>query len=180
MQLTLAEQTTFNRRYFVRLRDGSAVEAVLYRGDTLCISSQVGCAVGCMFCASGADGLKRPLSLEELIAQIESVRAEGAQLARVTVSGVGEPLHNAEALSRLLDWCRAERLGMSLTTSGGTPAQLRRWLALPHNGLTLSVHAGTERVRARSGWGLRSTRRTRARASTPAIGPGASWRSWGS
>lgn len=149
MQLTLAEDSTFNRRYRVQLADGGAVEAVLYRGDTLCVSSQVGCAVGCPFCASGAQGLKRPLQFEELVEQVEQVRASHGALKRVTVSGVGEPLHNAEALGHFLLWCRDARLGMSLTTSGGTPSQLRRWLGLPHNGLTLSVHAGTEPTRAR-------------------------------
>ena len=116
-----------NRRFVARLDDGAAVEAVLYRGDSLCVSCQVGCAVGCPFCASGARGLMRPLSLEELVGQVEAIRALGASLRRVTVSGVGEPLHNRAVLP-ILDWCRKE----------------------PHNGLTVSVHAGTEPVRARS------------------------------
>ncbi|MBC7174580.1 MAG: rRNA methyltransferase, partial [Polyangiaceae bacterium] len=50
---------TWNHRYEVALADGARVESVLYRGDTLCISTQVGCAVGCPFCASGAFGLDR-------------------------------------------------------------------------------------------------------------------------
>lgn len=143
---TLAED---NRKWAVALADGARVEAVLYRGDSLCVSSQVGCAVACPFCASGANGLQRPLALDELTGQVEAVLATGAQVARVTVSGVGEPLHNHDNVAAFARWCVAHGLGMSLTTSGGPLRRLREWMALPHRGLTLSVHAGTEPVRAR-------------------------------
>jgi 23S rRNA (adenine2503-C2)-methyltransferase len=150
-EVTLHEvgKSTFNQRWLVELRDGARVECVLYRGDTLCVSSQVGCAVSCPFCASGAHGLARPLTLAELIGQVEAVRALGHVLQRVTVSGVGEPLHNHSAVCAFLEHCRAERVGMSLTTSGGPVARLAEWLHAPHNGLTLSVHAGSEAMRAR-------------------------------
>lgn len=150
-QLELQEvaKTKFNQRWIVALADGSRVECVLYRGDTLCVSSQVGCAVGCPFCASGARGLTRPLALAELVGQLEAVRALGHDLRRVTVSGVGEPLHNHANVAAFLDYCRAQRVLMSLTSSGGPLARLEQWLHAPHNGLTLSVHAGTEVTRAR-------------------------------
>ena len=54
--------SVWNEKHLVTLGDGATVEAVRYRGDTLCVSSQVGCAVSCPFCASGADGLQRALS----------------------------------------------------------------------------------------------------------------------
>jgi 23S rRNA (adenine2503-C2)-methyltransferase len=149
VELTSVERSVWNERFVVRLRDGARVECVSYRGDTLCISSQVGCAVRCPFCASGQGGLARGLSLAELIGQVEAVRARGAQLARVTVSGVGEPLHNHDAVTAFLEWCSHQRLGMSLTTSGGPLPRLREWLHAPHNGLTVSVHAGTAATRAR-------------------------------
>ncbi len=150
MQLSLVSESTFNRRFRVELQDGLAVEAVLYRGDTLCVSSQVGCAVGCPFCASGSQGLFRPLSFEELWGQVEQVRALGHAIERVTVSGVGEPLHNHRAVSQFVERCREARIAPSLTSSGGPIERLREWLLeLPHNGLTLSVHAGSEPVRAR-------------------------------
>lgn len=144
-----AAKSTFNQRWLVELRDGARVECVLYRGDTLCVSSQVGCAVACPFCASGAHGLARPLSLEELSGQVTAVRALGHGVRRVTVSGVGEPLHNHVAVRAFLEFCREQRIGMSLTTSGGPVARLADWLHAPHNGLTLSVHAGSEGMRAR-------------------------------
>jgi 23S rRNA (adenine2503-C2)-methyltransferase len=147
--LTHEEVGHFNRRFVVRLADGASVEAVLYRGDTLCVSTQVGCAVGCPFCASGAGGLVRPLRFEELMAQVEAVRALAPELARFTLSGVGEPLHCPDA-ERLVRWARSAGLRASLTTSGGPLQRLADWLLdVPHNGLTLSVHAGTEPTRAR-------------------------------
>lgn len=149
MELIEVSDAGLNRRWAVRLDDGGAVEAVLYRGSSLCVSSQVGCAVACPFCASGADGLKRPLTLEELIGQVEAVRALGHPIERVTVSGVGEPLHTRATLP-FLDWCRAERIRPSVTTSGGPLPRLRELVHAPHNGLTISVHAGTEATRARA------------------------------
>jgi 23S rRNA (adenine2503-C2)-methyltransferase len=142
------ESSRSNERWLVRLHDGAQVECVLYRGDTLCVSSQVGCAVSCPFCASGERGLARSLSLSELASQVSAVQALGIRLARVTLSGVGEPLHNHDARA-FLDHCRAQALPLSLTTSGGPIAKLQPWLHAPHNGLTLSVHAGREATRAR-------------------------------
>lgn len=148
VELNSVERSQWNERFVVRLHDGAQVECVLYRGDTLCISSQVGCAVRCPFCASGQRGLARGLLPHELIGQVEAIRARGVELARITVSGVGEPLHNHRAVGALLEWCGRERLGMSLTSSGGPLPRLREWLHAPHNGLTLSVHAGTAAARA--------------------------------
>lgn len=136
-------------RLLVELADKQMVESVLLPRDGLCVSSQVGCAVRCPFCASGARGLARPLSLAEMIGQVEAVQALGHALARVTVSGVGEPLHNHRVVRAFVDHCRARRLWPSLTTSGGPLPRLRQWLHGPHNGLTISVHAGTEPARAR-------------------------------
>jgi 23S rRNA (adenine2503-C2)-methyltransferase len=149
MQLVEVGVSTFNRRFRVELPDGASVEAVHYRGDSLCISSQVGCAVGCTFCASGAYGLTRPLSEDELWGQLEAVRARGLHVKRVTVSGVGEPLHNHRAVREFVLRCRRAQIAPSLTTSGGPIERLVEWFGLPHNGLTLSVHAGLEETRAR-------------------------------
>ncbi|MBX7196300.1 MAG: radical SAM protein [Sandaracinaceae bacterium] len=142
-----------NRRFVIRLAaDGAVVESVLYRGDTLCVSSQVGCGVRCPFCASGAHGVARSLGLEELLAQRALVEARMDRLlARVALSGSGEPLHNHEAVSAFVELCR-ERTPASLTTTGAPLHHLARWLAPDgprHNGLTISVHAGTEATRAR-------------------------------
>lgn len=141
----------WNRRFGIRLEDGATVEAVLYRGDTLCISSQVGCAVSCPFCASGANGLGRSLDQRELQAQVDVVSAHvPCALRGVTVSGVGEPLHNHAAVRGFAESAHARHLRVTLTTSGGPLPRLREWLRdVPHRGLTISVHAGSEAVRAR-------------------------------
>jgi 23S rRNA (adenine2503-C2)-methyltransferase len=139
-----------NRKYAIELDDGARVEAVLYREDSLCVSSQVGCAVGCPFCASGANGLGRNLSADELRAQVASVRATGASVKRVTVSGIGEPLHNHRAVAEFVRESHAAGTPVSLTTSGGPLRRLEEWFELPHRGLTISVHAGTEATRVRT------------------------------
>jgi 23S rRNA (adenine2503-C2)-methyltransferase len=149
IRLVPMEQSPLNERWLVELSDASQVECVLYRGHTLCVSSQVGCAVSCPFCASGARGLARGLTEDEMVAQVEAVRALGRSFPRVTVSGVGEPLHNHAVVRGFVDYCRRERLRPSLTSSGGPLGRLREWLHAPHNGLTLSIHAGTEPMRAR-------------------------------
>ncbi len=138
----------------MRLHDGAEVEAVLYREHTLCVSCQVGCAVQCPFCASGANGLSRPLLCEEMIAQVEHVESLGVKIENVTVSGVGEPLHNARRVEEFVSYCHRRNTPASVTTSGGPVETLRIWLKnegniFPHHGLTISVHAGTEAARAK-------------------------------
>lgn len=139
-----------NVRYVVRLDDGAEVETVVYRGDTACLSTQVGCGVRCPFCASGANGLSRSLGADEMMSVLALLEANGHAIARVTLSGSGEPMHASEACAEVVRRCHARRTPASLTTSGG--AKLSAWLAPdapPHNGITISVHAGTEAVRAK-------------------------------
>lgn len=141
-----------NARHVVRLDDGAEVEAVVYRGDTACLSTQVGCGVRCPFCASGANGLARSLTADEMMGALVLLEARGHTIARVTLSGSGEPLHASEACAEVVRRCHARRTPASITTSGGPLPRLRTWLtpdAPLHNGITLSVHAGTESVRAK-------------------------------
>lgn len=149
VRIVSEELGEWNRRFGVELADGARVETVLYRGDTLCVSSQVGCAIGCPFCASGAQGLGRQLSLGELRSEVESVEARGHRVERVTVSGVGEPLHNLRAVAPFLLEMRDRGTPASVTTSGGPLSRLGELLGGPHNGVTISVHAGEESTRAR-------------------------------
>lgn len=150
MEVVARSVGDWNEKIAVRLDDGAEVEMVVYRGDTLCVSSQVGCAVRCPFCASGANGLGRHLSAGELRAQVDLAETLGFSLRRLTVSGVGEPLHNAENVRAFVTAQHAARVPASLTTSGGTTERLRDALAVwPHNGLTISIHAGTENTRSR-------------------------------
>lgn len=137
------------------LDDGYAIESVLIRrhdGHTACISSQVGCAFACQFCASGQAGLKRNLSAGEIVEQVVQL---GPKVNRIVFMGIGEPLNNYDQVMRAIRILR-DRRGLDFPTTGitistiGIPkalAQLREeHLAV---NLTISLHATTQEVRDR-------------------------------
>ncbi len=82
-------------RLLVQLRDGQMVESVLLPRGGLCVSTQVGCAVGCVFCMSGRDGLQRQLGSAEIVAQVVLARKRRA-VSKVVFMGMGEPAHNLD------------------------------------------------------------------------------------
>jgi 23S rRNA (adenine2503-C2)-methyltransferase len=82
-------------RLLVELADGQLVESVLLPRGGLCVSTQVGCAVGCVFCMSGRDGLQRQLGSAEIVAQVVLARKRRA-VSRVVFMGMGEPAHNLD------------------------------------------------------------------------------------
>jgi 23S rRNA (adenine2503-C2)-methyltransferase len=84
-----------SERLLVALADGQTVESVLLPRDGLCISSQVGCAVGCVFCMTGRDGLVRQLGSAEMVAQVALARRRRA-VKKVVFMGMGEPAHNLD------------------------------------------------------------------------------------
>ncbi len=89
-------------RLLVALADGQTVESVLLPGDGLCVSTQVGCAVGCVFCMTGRDGLLRQLGSAEIVAQV--VLARGLRpVRRVVFMGMGEPAHNLDNVLEAID-----------------------------------------------------------------------------
>ena len=91
-----------SERLLVDLADGQAVEAVLLPRDGLCVSTQVGCAVGCVFCMTGRDGLLRQLGSAEIVAQVALARS--LRTARkVVFMGMGEPAHNLDAVMDAID-----------------------------------------------------------------------------
>jgi 23S rRNA (adenine2503-C2)-methyltransferase len=135
-----------NEVFGVPLADGLTVEAVYYGSGTLCISTQAGCAVGCAFCASGSLGLKRNLTLQELHFQVEEAHRRGFRPVRVTLSGIGDPLHNADATFAFIESCSGRNLPVSLTTTGRPLATLEKFLRAPHNGLMISLHASSPRI----------------------------------
>jgi len=132
-----------NVRMAVPLEDGLCVEAVYYGSGTLCLSTQAGCALACPFCASGRKGLQRNLRVKELSRQVELFRERGLPPRRLTLSGIGEPLHNFAVVREFIE---SSELPVSLTTTGGPLAHLAAALFLPHNGLMLSLHAGSAAV----------------------------------
>jgi 23S rRNA (adenine2503-C2)-methyltransferase len=84
-------------RLLLDLGDGRALESVLLPVAGVCVSTQVGCAVGCLFCMTGRDGLERQLGSAEILAQVALARASG-ELRRVVFMGMGEPAHNLDAV----------------------------------------------------------------------------------
>lgn len=139
------------RKYLFRLEDGNIIEGVLMKynyGNTICVSSQVGCRMGCAFCASTLDGLVRNLAPGEMYGQITSVnnelRCEGErEISHVVVMGSGEPLENFDNLVkflRLINSPEGLNIGMrniSVSTCG--LADKIEELARMKLGVTLSI-----------------------------------------
>ena len=94
------------RKYLLRQNDGSVIESVWMKyshGNSVCISSQVGCRMGCTFCASTLGGLERNLSAAEMLEQIYVIQKDtGERVSNIVVMGTGEPLDNYETLVRFI------------------------------------------------------------------------------
>jgi 23S rRNA (adenine2503-C2)-methyltransferase len=139
--------------------DGSKVECVLMREprrQTICISTQVGCAMGCVFCASGLLGLKRNLSTGEILEQVlrlDRLLGPDERITNVVVMGIGEPLANLKALVPALETLN-EKGGMGLgarritISTVGLPEKIRELAELgkPFN-LAVSLHAPNDMLR---------------------------------
>jgi 23S rRNA (adenine2503-C2)-methyltransferase len=148
-------------KLLLRLTDHQTIECVLIRDRqrrTFCISTQAGCAMGCVFCASGIGGLKRNLSTGEIVEQMLRLRQllpPSEPPTHVVVMGMGEPLANLANLLPALELARSrEGLGMSprgITISTvGLPAAIRRLAkATPHYRLAISLHAPNDEIRDR-------------------------------
>lgn len=146
-------------KYLFKLSDGEYIESVLmeyHHGNTLCISTQVGCRMGCAFCASTIGGLKRNLYPSEMIGQIEAAQKDSKRkISNIVMMGIGEPFDNFENVKRffeLLSMNGEISIGarhISLSTSGN--ADGIRALADMHSQVTLSVslHAPNDEIRNR-------------------------------
>jgi 23S rRNA (adenine2503-C2)-methyltransferase len=150
-------------KFLLRLQDQSLVEAVKIPLEkpghfTVCVSSQVGCAMGCVFCATGRLGLKRHLTRAEIVQQVVAVRESlgaGERLTGVVFMGQGEPLHNYDeviaAAQVLSDPCggRIDAKNISISTVGLVP-QMRRYAEEGHRfRLVVSLHSAVESRRKR-------------------------------
>ncbi len=103
-QLRLAHRAADDsERLLVELADGQTVESVLLPRDGLCVSTQVGCAVGCTFCMTGRGGLLRQLGSAEIVAQVALARARRA-VRKVVFMGMGEPSHNLDNVLEAIEF----------------------------------------------------------------------------
>lgn len=147
------------RKYLFGLSDGNMVESVLMRykhGNSVCISSQVGCRMGCRFCASTLDGLERNLLPSEMLEQIYAItRHTGERVSNVVVMGTGEPMDNFENLLQFITLLTDEnglhmsQRNITVSTCGIVPRMRQladRQLQIT---LALSLHAATDEKRRR-------------------------------
>lgn len=148
-------------KYLYKLGDGNIIEGVLMKykyGNTLCVSTQVGCRMNCMFCASGLDGLVRNLTAGEILGQVIAINArhsseEGRGVTNIVLMGSGEPLDNYDNVCKFLTLVSDEaglnisRRNVSLSTCG----LCDRIRQLADDGfsptMTVSLHAPNDEIR---------------------------------
>ncbi len=147
------------QKLLLQYQDGEQVEAVLMRhhhGNSLCVSTQVGCRMACGFCASGQKGLVRPLTAGEMVAELYTVvAATGLPISHLVMMGIGEPLDNLDNVLCFIDIITSQDgynmagRNLTLSTCGLIPGMDK--LAAQQLSLTLSVslHAAFDEVRTR-------------------------------
>ena len=155
---TQCSQKDGTRKYLMGLDDGNSIECVFMKyqfGNTLCISSQAGCRMGCSFCASAIGGLQRNLTGGEMADQIITVeRDTGEKIGNVVVMGTGEPFDNYENLSRFLEIIHSKdgmNMGyrnITVSTCGLIPQMLAFADDFPQVNLAVSLHAPNDRIRS--------------------------------
>ncbi|KAB2903285.1 MAG: 23S rRNA (adenine(2503)-C(2))-methyltransferase RlmN [Anaerolineae bacterium] len=148
----------YTAKYLFRLTDGQLIETVLMGyGDgrqTACISTQAGCAMGCVFCATGQMGFARHLTAGEIVEQAlflaRNLQAEGKRLSNIVMMGMGEPLHNYDATRQAIDLLTSyQGLGIgqrhiTISTVGLVPAMKKFADEGLQVGLAVSLHAATD------------------------------------
>jgi len=154
-----AQSRDGTHKLLLRLRDGQLIECVLIqeaKRHTACISTQVGCGMGCVFCASGLNGVERNLSAAEIVEQLLHLRnllPLAERLTHIVVMGMGEPLANLDALLEALRQAGAKD-GLDIgarhitISTVGLPAKIRRLADLGQQyHLAVSLHAPNDALR---------------------------------
>jgi len=146
-------------KYLFKLRDGHVIETVLMKykyGNSVCVTSQVGCSMGCSFCASGIIAKKRDLDLSELVNQIATVQHESKEkVTHVVVMGTGEPFDNYDNVMdfiRLINYKQGFQIGVrhiTVSTCGIIP-RIYDYAREPlKTNLAISLHAPNDTLRSR-------------------------------
>jgi 23S rRNA (adenine2503-C2)-methyltransferase len=147
-------------KYLFRLDDGEYIESVVMRyhhGCTICISTQVGCKMGCTFCATGKSGYARDLTPSEMLAQIEAAQKDlNLRISNIVLMGMGEPFDNYDNVIRFLRLVSSEdslNIGMrhiTVSTCGIVPRMYDFADLGLQCGLSVSLHAPTDEMRSRT------------------------------
>ncbi len=147
------------QKFLLQFPGGSSVEMVLIPASgrlSLCLSTQVGCAMGCHFCLTATRGLKRNLKASEMVAQVQiAQRLASGKVRNLVLMGMGEPLHNFDEVARFIS-IAADPLGMAfsprritVSTAGLIPGIYRMIDERPPCNLAISLNATTDEIRNR-------------------------------
>ncbi|MBU2566872.1 23S rRNA (adenine(2503)-C(2))-methyltransferase RlmN [Patescibacteria group bacterium] len=148
-------------KYLFKTKDEKFIESVLMEHEdgrtTVCVSSQIGCAMNCTFCATGALGYKRNLTAEEIVDQVvqiaRDIKTQGKKVTNIVFMGMGEPFNNPDevfvAIKKLMD---KELFGLgarhiSVSTCGIIPGIQRLMRETPQVNLAISLHAPNQKLR---------------------------------
>ncbi|HHU17019.1 MAG TPA: 23S rRNA (adenine(2503)-C(2))-methyltransferase RlmN [Clostridiales bacterium] len=145
------------RKYLFELRDGNSIESVFMKykfGNTVCISSQAGCLMGCRFCASTINGLQRNLTAGEMSDQVISIERDTEEkISNIVVMGTGEPFNNYENLSKFLrnihekEGLNVGMRNITVSTCGLIKKMLEFAKDFPQVNLAVSLHAPNDTIR---------------------------------
>jgi len=148
MRVVKSLESPLNKLFVYETDDGYRVESVFYKGERLCVSSEVGCPVRCRFCASGMYGLKRNLKAEEIYGQYALLKEE-LPVKGIAIAGIGEPSANAEEVIKAIELFKKDGLKVTVSTTGFPLEGFKKLIRAPHDGLTVSVHGISPEVRKR-------------------------------
>ena len=147
-------------KYLFKLYDNEFIESVLmsyHHGYTICISTQVGCKMGCTFCATGKSGFSRNLLPSEMLAQIQTAQKDNnIRISNIVLMGMGEPLDNFDNVMKFLSLVSSDKgvnIGMrhiSLSTCGVVPRIYDLASKKLQITLSVSLHAPTDEIRSRT------------------------------
>lgn len=157
LELKKVERDTLVNKYLFYLQDGEKIEAVLMRhdyGNSICISTQVGCNMGCKFCESGRLKKVRNLTAGEMTEQILKVQEDiGDRISHVVLMGIGEPFDNYDEVTKFIEIINHD-LGLAIgarhitvSTCGLIP-KIKEFMNFPYQvNLAISLHAPTDELR---------------------------------
>lgn len=145
------------RKYLFQLHDGNCIESVWMQykhGNSVCVSSQVGCAMGCRFCASTIGGLVRNLTVSELLSQVYEIQKDtNERVSNIVIMGMGEPLTNYEQITAFIRLVSDENTlhisqrNITISTCGIVPAIIKLSQESLKCTLALSLHAPSDEIR---------------------------------